>query len=107
MSKITTHILDAATGTPAAGVAVMLLDQDGLIATGQTNANGRVESIGPDELPAGTYALVFDTSAYFRGSGTETFYPRVTIEFYLTDTDSHYHVPLLLSPFGYSTYRGS
>ena len=87
MSTISTHILDTSTGAPADGVAVMLLDQDGLIATGQTNANGRVEGLGPDELPAGTYALVFDTSAYFRRSGTETFFPRVTIEFYLSDTE--------------------
>jgi 5-hydroxyisourate hydrolase len=107
MSHVTTHVLDSALGVPAAGVTVMLLDQDGLIATAKTNADGRVADLGPDALEPGTYALIFDTSAYFHASDTAAFYPRVTIEFLLTDADAHYHVPLLLSPFGYSTYRGS
>ena len=108
MSQITTHVLDAVSGVPAVGVPVALLDSDGgLLARSVTNDDGRVAVFGPDELPAGRYAIVFDTGAFFAASGTATFYPSVTIEFELTDPASHYHVPLLLSPFAYSTYRGS
>lgn len=108
MSHVTTHVLDAALGRPAAGINVQLERADGtLVALGTTNADGRVADLGPDELPAGHYRLVFATAAYFIEVGTPTFYPRVQIDFDLADTDSHYHVPLLLSPFAYSTYRGS
>ncbi len=107
MSHVTTHVLDAATGLPAAGVPVMLSGPDGVIARSVTDADGRVKEFGPDALEAGAYRIEFDTAAYFAASGTAGFYPRVTIDFSLADPASHYHVPLLLSPFAYSTYRGS
>ncbi|WP_423921621.1 hydroxyisourate hydrolase [Frigoribacterium sp. 2-23] len=108
MSHITTHVLDAALGRPATGVPVSLSDETGaVLASGTTDADGRVADLGPDALDAGVYRLVFDTATYFAASGREAFYPRVTIDFSLADTASHYHVPVLLSPFAYSTYRGS
>jgi 5-hydroxyisourate hydrolase len=81
------------------------LERDtGLIGTGDTDADGRVASLGPETLPAGTYRLTFDTGGYL----AHTFFPEVTITFTVTDEPrQHYHVPLLLSPFGYTTYRGS
>ncbi|WP_213814190.1 hydroxyisourate hydrolase [Glaciihabitans sp. dw_435] len=108
MSHVTTHVLDAALGKPASGVAVSLRDASGLeLGSGATNADGRIPELGPDALAAGTYTLVFDTGSYFAALGQPSFYPRVTIDFALADAASHYHVPLLLSPFAYSTYRGS
>ncbi len=108
MSRITTHVLDIAHGMPAAGVPVTLRDGAGVIlARAQTDADGRVKELGPEELPAGSYCLVFDTARYFELIDLETFYPRVTIDFAIVDPDEHFHVPLLLSAFGYSTYRGS
>lgn len=108
MSKVSTHVLDTAHGLPAAGVPVTLRDGDGVVlAQKQTNADGRVAELGPDELPAGTYTLIFDTARYFELIDREGFYPRVTIDFEIVDPDEHFHVPLLLNPFGYSTYRGS
>ncbi len=108
MSHVTTHVLDAALGTPASGVAVALTGPEGtVIASGSTDADGRVTDLGPDLLPAGEYRLEFQVGAYFAASARPAFYPRVTIDFLLTDTGGHYHVPLLLSPFAYSTYRGS
>jgi 5-hydroxyisourate hydrolase len=106
MSHISTHVLDTATGRPAVGVSVSLLDTDGtVIATGSTDADGRISTLGPDALPAGHYRLIFDTGAWF--GDVPHFYPIVTIDFWLADAASHHHVPLLLSPFAYSTYRGS
>ncbi|MDC7804094.1 hydroxyisourate hydrolase [Sphingomonas sp. BLCC-B65] len=106
MTHLTTHVLDGAAGAPASGVDVKLLDADGVaVASGRTDADGRL-ALGPDELPRGTYALVFATAPYFAARGTETFYPSVTVAFTVADT-RHYHVPLLLSPFAYSTYRGT
>ena len=106
MSRITTHVLDTAAGRPAVGVSVALSNAEGTaIATGSTDADGRVSALGPDALPAGRYRLVFDTGTWF--GDTPNFYPLVTIDFWLTDPAAHYHVPLLLSPFAYSTYRGS
>jgi len=108
VSHVTTHVLDAALGQPAAGIAVALSGPDGdLIAVGTTDADGRVSELGPAVLPAGDYRLEFDTGGYFAAAGRTTFYPRVTIDFILTDVSAHYHVPVLLSPFAYSTYRGS
>lgn len=107
MSHVTTHVLDAALGQPAAGITVALSGPTGeLIATGSTDADGRVGDLGPAVMPAGDYRLEFDTGSYFAASGRATFYPRVTVDFILKDA-AHYHVPLLLSPFAYSTYRGS
>ena len=108
MSHVTTHVLDAALGTPAPGIPVALSGPDGtIIAMGETDADGRVASLGPDTLPAGEYRLEFQTGGYFAAAARSTFYPRVTIDFVVVEPDEHYHVPLLLSPFAYSTYRGS
>ncbi len=106
MSHLTTHILDATAGSPAVGVAVALVTTSGdELATGVTDADGRL-GLGPDALAPGDYALVFTTSAYFAAQGVDAFYPSVTVAFTVGDRP-HYHVPLLLSPFAYSTYRGS
>jgi 5-hydroxyisourate hydrolase len=107
---VTTHVLDTARGRPAVGVAVRLerVVGDGaqLVAAAATDRDGRVRDLG-DELAAGAYRLVFGTGAYFAGLGDDSFYPRVSVEFSLEDPADHYHVPLLVSPYGYSTYRGS
>jgi 5-hydroxyisourate hydrolase len=111
MSAITTHVLDTALGRPAAGVSVRLerlhAGQVTALATGSTDGDGRVPDLGPDQVEAGTYRLLFDTAAYFAASGQTGFFPEVGISFTLADPAQHYHVPLLLSPFAYSTYRGS
>jgi 5-hydroxyisourate hydrolase len=110
-SRITTHVLDATAGRPAAGVAVELLVADGggwrSLDAAVTDADGRVSRIGADELPAGDYRLRFDTAAWFASSGVEAFYPEVVLTFHVADDGRHVHAPLLLSPFAYSTYRGS
>ena len=99
MSHVTTHVLDTAAGRPAAGIPVRLLDVDGIVLDeGVTNADGRVGDLGPEELVPGDYRLEFDVAT--------PFLPRVTIDFTVVD-GSHYHVPVLLSPYGYTTYRGS
>lgn len=110
MTHLTTHILDATAGAPATDVAVTLqrhlvggaVEQ---VAEGFTDADGRL-ALGPDVLEPGMYALTFGTGAYFADRRVEAFYPLVTIMFTVAGL-SHYHVPLLLSPFSYSTYRGS
>ncbi|MBR7829144.1 hydroxyisourate hydrolase [Actinospica sp. MGRD01-02] len=110
-SHVTTHVLDAAKGAPASGVLVTLEQHGGdawhVVGTGTTDADGRINELGPDRLPEGRYRVGFDTGTYFAAQGTDTFYPEVTIVFELADAAAHYHVPLLLSPFAYSTYRGS
>lgn len=110
-SHITTHVLDAVEGVPAAGIAVQLFEQRGddwrVVADAVTDADGRVRSLGPERVPSGTYRIRFDTGAYFAARGAATFYPEVLLTFAVADDGSHYHVPLLLSPFAYSTYRGS
>jgi 5-hydroxyisourate hydrolase len=113
MSAITTHILDVSRGRPAEGVSVILEVQvkEGwqVLSGGQTDADGRLRDLLPAgfNLAAGVYRLTFRTSDYFAARGVESFYPEITINFIVTDAAAHYHVPLLLSPFGYSTYRGS
>jgi 5-hydroxyisourate hydrolase len=110
---ITTHILDVARGRPAAGVAVTLERQVGqaweAVGSGTTDADGRCRSLTPAErgTAAGTYRIGFATGEYFTRQGTPGFYPQVSIEFLVAAPGEHYHVPLLLSPFGFSTYRGS
>lgn len=112
MSQITTHILDTTKGRPAAGVTIALHAQAGdnwrEIARGTTNADGRIADLLPHEqlLAQGVYKLKFFTQEYFERNGTASFYPLVEIYFVVSDS-SHYHVPLLLNPFGFSTYRGS
>ena len=108
MSHVTTHVLDTGLGIPAAGIPVALSGPTGeIIAVGVTDGDGRVTTLGPDLLPAGDYRIEFQVAPYFAATGRSSFFPRVTIEFVLADTSAHYHVPLLLSPFAYSTYRGS
>jgi 5-hydroxyisourate hydrolase len=112
-SPITTHVLDVARGSPAAGIAVRLefFDATGtwrVVGEGFTNDDGRVADLmEPSALTRGRYRLTFATGEYFAARGTSAFYPQVVIEFTVTALDEHFHVPLLLSPFGYSTYRGS
>ena len=109
-SAVTTHVLDTAQGRPAAGVPVRLVRIDGEVSTvlgvGETDDDGRCTDLGAPELEPGTYRLHFDTAAYFSRTGQDGFFPEVSITFVLNDT-GHFHVPLLLSPFAYSTYRGS
>jgi 5-hydroxyisourate hydrolase len=109
-SAVTTHVLDAVTGLPAAGLVVRL-SRDGpggqALATGSTDADGRIARLGPGQLDAGEYRLTFDTGAWFERLGRPSFYPRVSIVFSVDGASGHVHVPLLLSPFAYSTYRGS
>ena len=108
MSYVTAHVLDATAGIPAPGVSVTLLTGEGdVVASATTNDDGRVPELGPDLLDAGDYRIEFGTGAYFATRGQATFYPRVVIDFTVVAGQAHYHVPLLLSPFAYSTYRGS
>jgi hydroxyisourate hydrolase len=110
-SAITTHVLDTARGKPAGGVGVVLERQAGAewseLGRGVTDADGRNRSLMTSDLAAGIYRLTFATDGYFASQGTVGFFPEVSIVFRIDDARSHYHVPLLLSPFGYSTYRGS
>lgn len=114
MSAITTHVLDTSQGRPAAGLAVVLEMQIAggdwrVVGHGATDEDGRLRSLMPSGLALETadYRLTFDTGAYFASQSRENFYPEVTIVFRVRDAAQHYHVPLLLNPFGYSTYRGS
>jgi 5-hydroxyisourate hydrolase len=107
MTGITTHVLDTAKGKPAAGVAVTLEVQDDgrwvKVGGGVTDADGRLRTLTEGHaMRSGLYRLTFATGAYNRG-----FFPEVSIAFAVDDTSAHFHVPLLLSPYGYSTYRGS
>jgi 5-hydroxyisourate hydrolase len=110
---ISSHVLDISIGRPAAAVAVRLRrHQDDAwveVFRGATNDDGRVPSLLPDGVTAGagTYQLTFDVGAYFTARGLESFYSLVAIDFVIRDAASHYHVPLLVSPYDYSTYRGS
>ena len=108
MSAITTHILDTSLGQPARNVAVALENAEGeVIGRGHTDQDGRCRTLLSGPLTTGRYRLSFDVEAYFEAGGRHTFYPVVQIDFEVRDATQHYHVPLLISPFGYSTYRGS
>ena len=109
---ITTHVLDTSRGKPASGVLVTLerCKPDGSwapVGHGETDEDGRLRSLTSDSVESGTYRLTFDIGTYFRERHTETFYPEAVILFNVSEGGGHYHVPLLLSPFAYSTYRGS
>jgi len=110
---ISTHVLDTARGQPAAGLRVVLERVERIIAIElarlATDADGRVRELLPagTALEAGTYRLTFDTGAYFEAAGVQAFYPSVSVLFTVRDPSQHHHIPLLLSPFGYTTYRGS
>lgn len=110
MSTLSTHVLDTTHGCPAAAISLFLATGSGTVLfTGETNADGRCP--GLPELPAGTYRLTFAVADYFRAKGLKLpeppFLDRVAIDFGIADPGGHYHVPLLVSPFAYSTYRGS
>ena len=113
MSEITTHVLDTSRGQPAAGVPVSLeAEVSGgwkFVGQGTTDENGRISELVSAEisLSAGVHRLIFDTAKYFAAHNVRGFYPQVIVVFTIRDPAQHYHVPLLLSPFGYSTYRGS
>jgi 5-hydroxyisourate hydrolase len=109
---LSTHVLDATSGQPAAGVGVLLetFGDAGWteVATGLTDGDGRLRDWLPPAVPGvGMHRLLFDTGAYYARAGVRTFYPAVTVNFVIDRANEHYHVPLLLSPFAYSTYRGS
>jgi 5-hydroxyisourate hydrolase len=101
MAGITTHVLDTALGKPAAGMRIVLRRGEAVLFEGVTDNDGRARLL--DRTEAGAYSLTFDTGGY----NPQGFFPSVTIDFRIEATEQHYHVPLLLSPFGYSTYRGS
>jgi 5-hydroxyisourate hydrolase len=113
MSQITTHVLDVSLGRPAAGVPVLLEVEDvgtgwKELGRGETDKDGRLRDLlAPGSLVEGTYRLTFDTHSYFAFRKVEALYPLVSVVFSVRDAKQHYHIPLLLSPFGYSTYRGS
>lgn len=114
MSGISTHVLDNAMGRPAEDVPVRLERQDSsgewhLLASSRTDKDGRCMNLLPDNeaLTPGLYRLTFDTAAYYLSQGTHGFYPLVQITFCARDGDTRFHIPLLLSPYGYTTYRGS
>ncbi|MEY4512831.1 MAG: hypothetical protein RLZZ450_4953 [Pseudomonadota bacterium] len=112
-SKISAHVLDTALGRPAADLSVRLdvLEADGTfcsLGTSRTNGDGRVAELLPTSpLEPRVYRVVFETEAYLLATQQEVFYPRVEVSFRVREGEEHYHIPLLLSPFGYSTYRGS
>jgi 5-hydroxyisourate hydrolase len=108
---LSTHVLDAVSGRPAADVALTLQRRAETgwepVGEGVTDDDGRCRTLAPEGLRAAIYRLIFDTGAYFAASGQKGFYPEVSIVFEVTEPTRHHHVPLLLSPFAYSTYRGS
>jgi 5-hydroxyisourate hydrolase len=111
MSAITTHVLDTSLGRPVTGLAVSLARLEAGVfqelGSGVTDPDGRSkELLGAQALIAGVYRLSFETGAHYRALGQSSFYERIQIQFRVSGTSEHYHVPLLLSPFGYSTYRG-
>ncbi len=113
-NSISTHVLDTSLGRPAAGIAVVLRaagapHDGGVIGRAMTDADGRVVALVPPAtaLEAGTYELTFSVGSYFATAMRESFYEEIVIRFHVAPGAQHYHVPLLLSPFGYSTYRGS
>jgi 5-hydroxyisourate hydrolase len=111
MTRITSHVLDTSAGRPASGLSVKL-ERSGpegptVVASATTDADGRVRDWIPAGVPGGRYRLVFETGAWFQAAGRDTIYPVVIIDFEVEDGTPHFHLPLLLAPFGYSTYRGS
>jgi 5-hydroxyisourate hydrolase len=113
MSEITTHVLDTSTGRPAAGMPVILEIESSHnewneLGRGKTDFDGRLrELLAPGSLKEGTYRLTFDSGAYFASRKVAAIYPRVCVIFTVLRANEHHHIPLLLGPFGYTTYRGS
>jgi hydroxyisourate hydrolase len=108
---LSTHVLDTSSGKPAEGIGITLSAVDGnvttAIATATTNADGRTDAPLAPELAAGVYELAFAVAPYFARAGVAAFYDTITVRFHIASGTAKYHVPLLLSPWGYSTYRGS
>ncbi|MDR3700903.1 MAG: hydroxyisourate hydrolase [Candidatus Sulfopaludibacter sp.] len=106
MARLSTHVLDTSRGKPAAGMTVRLYRDGALLATTETNSDGRTTEplLAGDTIPTGTYELIFSVGAYF---GSSPFLEDVVVRFRIADPAGNYHVPLLISPFGYTTYRGS
>lgn len=108
MTTLSTHVLDTERGRPAAGVAVALYTADQLLAHAETNADGRISDLVGAPLASGSYRIVFDVAPYFRAHGrTAPFLERVSLDFRVNGSDAHYHIPLLLSPYACTSYRGS
>ena len=108
MTSLSTHVLDVERGLPAVGVPVSLYRADQRLAAAETNHDGRIADLGGGALETGTYRLVFDVAAYFAAQGRSApFLRRVSLEFEMHGSDRHYHVPLLLSPYACTSYRGS
>ncbi|WP_439032397.1 hydroxyisourate hydrolase [Gordonia terrae] len=108
MTGLSTHVLDATSGSPAAGLEVSLQDASGTqLSTGTTDSDGRIGAVNTETLVPGIYHLVFDTGNWFADNDIKGFYPEIDICFEIDDAERHHHVPILLSPFAYSTYRGS
>jgi len=111
MSTLTTHVLDTMNGCPAAGMALSVTGPQGLVAQGVTNEDGRCPDLIAGDLPQGRYRIAFEVAAYFRAKGIALpdppFLDVVAIDFGIAENGGHYHVPLLVAPFAYSTYRGS
>ncbi len=111
MSTLTTHLLDTMNGCPAVGMVLSVTGPEGLVAQGVTNADGRCPDLIAGDLPSGRYRIAFEVAAYFRAKGIalpdRPFLDVVAIDFGMTASGGHYHVPLLVAPFAYSTYRGS
>lgn len=111
MTRVTTHVLDTSNGCPASGLTVRLerLEPNGYsaVASAETDQDGRIGGWGSGRVPAGRHRLVFETGSWFRAQGRETMYPEVVVHFEVQSGIPHYHLPLLLAPFGYTTYRGS
>ncbi|MCS3429845.1 hydroxyisourate hydrolase [Klebsiella sp. BIGb0407] len=108
MNSLSTHILDISTGKPAAGVEVSLLREGLRLAVATTDNNGRISSLASGELCAGNYQLVAELAAWFARDGRQTLFSRAQIDFILSDgRDEHFHLPFLIAPGGWSTYRGS
>lgn len=105
--SLSTHVLDVALGRPAAGVRVSCTFPDGTVRDGVTDGDGRIAPLADGPLPGGTYRLRFDTGAYFAATGQVGFHPEVVVAVTVDADRPHTHVPLLLSPFSYTTYRGS
>lgn len=112
-NPISVHVLDLQSGQPTAGIRVTLEQRNGdgwrALAAGVTNAQGRIPALHPDGKPivAGDYRIVFETGEHYARQRQDTFFPRIPVEFRVAEPTQHYHIPLLLSPFGYSTYRGN
>ena len=107
MSTISTHVLDTSLGKPATGLRVTFEREGGESCAAVTDANGRIATFESGSVAPGAYRLRFDTAEYFTKTDRAVFYPEVVVAFRIEAGDEHFHIPLLLSPFGYSTYRGS